>query len=31
MKPKLVRDQIPEIIINAGKKPIIHLADNNEY
>ena len=29
--PKLVRDKIPEIIVNQGKKPITHTADDSEY
>lgn len=28
---KLVRDRIPEIIKNDGKKPIIHVAQGKEY
>ncbi len=28
---KLVRDKIPEIIEENGKKPIIHTAGNDEY
>lgn len=27
---KLVRDKIPEIILNSGKIPVIIVADNNE-
>lgn len=28
---KLVRDKIPQIIIEAGKKPITRILDNDEY
>lgn len=28
---KLVRDRIPEIIEKAGKRPVIHTADEKEY
>ena len=28
---KLVRDRIPEIIIEDGRKPIYHIADIEEY
>ena len=28
---KLVRDKIPEIMEKSGKKPIIHIAEDNEY
>ena len=28
---KLVRDRIPEIIRNDGKKPIIEILSNEEY
>jgi len=28
---KLVRDKIPEIISESGRKPVIHIADDSEY
>lgn len=28
---KLVRDKIPEIIINAGKKPIVEILSDEDY
>ena len=28
---KLVRDKIPQIILNAGKKPITRILDHSEY
>ena len=31
MLPKLVRDKIPDIIKNDGKKPIVRLASQEEY
>lgn len=31
MQPKLVRDKIPEIIKNDGKKPITRIANNYAY
>ena len=31
MLPKLVRDKIPDIIKNDGKKPIVRLASREEY
>ena len=31
MKPKLVRDKIPEIIKNSNKVPKTYIANNEEY
>ncbi len=31
MKPKLVRDKIPEIIQNSNKNPKTHIANGEEY
>ena len=28
---KLVRDKIPEIILNSGKKPVYYMLPDNEY
>ncbi len=28
---KLVRDKIPEIMINGGSKPVIHILNDEEY